>query len=50
MAKWLRVVLGKLWWQGSSESNSGGGGMRESEPKSTMMWLMAVLNSAPPTR
>jgi len=50
VAKWLRVVSGELWWQGGSKGDSGGGGMRESEPKSTVMQLMTALNSAPPTR
>ena len=50
VAEWLWVVSGKLWWQGGSEGDSGGGGMRESEPKLTMMWLMVVLNSTLPHR
>jgi len=50
VAEWLRVVSGELWWQGGSEGDSGGGGMRESEPKSTVMQLMVVLKSAAPTR
>jgi len=29
VAEWLRVVSGELWWQGGSEGDSGGGGMRE---------------------
>jgi len=50
VAEWLRVVSGELWWQGGGEGDSGGGGMRENEPKSTVMRLMAALNSAPPPR
>ena len=50
VAGWLRVVAGELWWQGGGKGDGGGGGMRENEPKSTIMRLMAVLNSAPPLR
>jgi hypothetical protein len=50
VAEQFRMVWGELWWQGGSEGDSGGVGMRESEPKSTVMGLMAVLNSAPPPR
>ena len=50
VAGWLRVVVGELWWQGGGKGDGGGGGMRENEPKSTIMRLMAVLNSAPPLR
>ena len=31
MAEWLRVVSGELWWQGGSEGDSGGGGIRENQ-------------------
>jgi hypothetical protein len=50
VAECLRMVSGELWCQGGGEGDSGGGGMRENEPKSTVMWLMVVLNSAPPPR
>jgi len=41
------VWLGESW---GGEDSGGGGGMREDEPKSTGMQLMAVLNSALPPR
>ena len=39
---WARIVVAK--------GESGGGGMRESEPKSTVIWLMLASNSARPER
>ena len=50
VAGWLQAVAGELWWQGGGKGGGGGGGMREDEPKSTVMRLMAVLNSALPLR
>ena len=37
-------------WLGDVEEEGGGGGMREDEPKSFVMRLMAGLNSASPHR
>jgi hypothetical protein len=46
-AGWLGAVGVEL---GERGRGGGGGRIRESEPKSTMMRLMAVLNSALPHR
>ena len=47
MAGWLGAVVVEL---GERRKGGGGGRMRESEPKSTIMQLMVALNSALPHR
>ena len=47
VAGWLGVVVVEL---GERRQGGGGGRMSKSEPKSTMMRLMAVLNSTLPHR
>jgi len=50
VAVFLRVVGMELRCRGGAGEVGGGRGMREDKPKSTVMWLMAFLNSASPHR